>query len=140
MAGGNAANFQTPYPKGEDALVEIVFGPFDVPDAAQSGEIVERFTVPFAFKAVKCEATALDVTAGGTTFFVDIFDDTSSPKEIVKDATIADVSLGAGSTEALTVVKTVTINAGALLTLTYDSASGDSCIGVKIRLWVQPVF
>lgn len=139
MAGGSASDIRAPYPKGEDSLVCLTFGPFDVPDAAQTDEIVEKLTIPFGFKAVRAEVTALAVVAGGTTFTVNLQDDTGTPQVLIADAAVADVSLGAGSAESLTVVKTITVNAGAVLSFTYTSVSGDTAIGVKLRVWVKPI-
>jgi hypothetical protein len=140
MAGGTEQLYQTPYPKGGDGLVCITFGPFDVPDSAQTDEIVDRFTTQFAFKAVKCEVTALKVTDVNSSFSVNIEDDSGTPKVLVADAVVAAVALGTGSSESLTVDRDKIIFAGALLRLTYTSTGSDVCLSVKVRLWVKPVY
>ncbi len=139
MAGGNAADFRAPYPKGEDSVVILSFGPFDIPDAAQTDEIIEEMTVPFGFKAVKAEISGLLLTDSTPSTTINLQDDTGTPQVLIADASVTAFAIGAGAVQDITIVKTITINAGAILRFTYTSASSDVATGLKLRIWVVPV-
>lgn len=140
MAGGTAADIRTPWPKGDKGWFLIEFGPVDIPDSAKSAdELFDSFVTPFAFTAEECRVTALDITDANTTLSINIEDDSDTPQVLVADAGIAPITQGNGSYEKLTVVKNLTINAGAIVTCSYKSAASDTTTGLKVRLWVKPV-
>lgn len=140
MAGGTAADIRAPWPKGENGWFLIEFGPVDIPNSAKSAdELFDSFVTPFAFRAMECRITALDITDATPSLTVNIEDDSSSPKVLVADHLIAAITQGNGSSQKLTVDKTKTINAGAIVTASYKSASSDTTTGLKIRLWVKPI-
>ncbi|KPL09548.1 hypothetical protein AMJ71_06155 [candidate division TA06 bacterium SM1_40] len=136
MAGGSASDIRTPFPFDE-YLIE--FGTFDIAASKSSDYQVDNFTVPFACRAVRCEVTATDVNVtNGIT--INIEDDTpTTPKVVVSDAAVAAITAGAGKSEALTVDRTKTIFAGAVLKCSYKSGASDDAENVKVRLWVEPV-
>ena len=144
MAGGSASDLRAPYPKGAQSLLCLEFGPFDVPDAAQTDEIVDKLTVPFAFKAVFAEVTALKVTDANASFSINIQDDTGTPKELITNFVVTATALGVGLLDVINgldseVDATETIYAGAILALSYTSGASDVALSVKVRLWVRPV-
>lgn len=139
MAGGTAGDIRTPYPKGEDGLFMFEFHGAIVEASKSADFIFNQMTVPFAFKAVKAEYTALEIAITNA-MTVNIQDDTATPEEIITDAAVAAITEGAGGVAALTVDKTKTINAGAILSASYGSGAGDTAKDLRIRLWVKPVF
>jgi len=143
MAGGVAADIRAPYPKGEDALIPIKFGPFTMTASTAPDEIVEKFELPFACKPVKARLTAQTITQADTDkVTVNLQDDAGT--EIVKDAVATAVVAGAGSWEALTLASgaaNTQFNAGALLEMSYGASNaGDVGLDVTLVLYVRPVF
>ena len=135
MAGGDPQILRTPYPKGDDGYVMLRTKTFST-IASQTGLVFDTITVPFAFQAVYAEIAGVVTTAVGTTFTFQ--DDTGTPKVIINAAPVATQAVGAVT--ALPVVRTVTINAGALLNCKYTTGAGDTSVATVITLWVKPVF
>ena len=139
MAGGNASDIRTPWPKGELGWYLIEFGPVDIPDSAKSAdEHFDQFQTHFAFHAMECRATSLNVSETNA-ITINIEDDSGTAKVIVADAAITAYTQGDGHNEKLTVVKSVKILAGAIVKCSYKSGASDTTLGLKIRLWVKPI-
>lgn len=139
MAGGVAGDIRGSYPKGQDSLVLLEFGPFQI-IASKTDYDVDRFTTRFAFKPKFAELTATDIAVTNA-ITVNIEDDTGTAKAIVTNKAVAAITAGAGLLLPLTIVnKETIINAGAILLMTYISGTSDTGIDVKVRLWVKPVF
>lgn len=139
MAGGTVADIRAPYPKGANGWYLITFGPVDIPDGEiTADELFDSFVTPFAFKAKECRITALDITGAGIS--INIEDDTGTPQVLVDDFTIDPITQGNGSSEKLTVVRSITVNAGAIVTCSYKCAGSETTKALKVRLWVQPIY
>ena len=137
MAGGDANDTRAPWPKGEDGLHLLEFGPVNVEASKAADHVFDTMTAQFKFKAVKAEFQTQTLTENnGITFNLE--DDTGTAKVLINDAGVAAVVAGAGGVQALTVDTTVEINAGALLKASYKSGATDTSVQSKIRLCVKP--
>lgn len=140
MAGGVAADIRGIYPKGDDSLHLIKFGPFTIVAGNAADHIVEVHELPFACVPVKARLTAQDLIETNA-ITINLQDDSSVPKQIVTDHNVAAITDGAGSNVSLTIADLVTvINAGALIECSYGSGSTDSGVDVTVNLWVRPAF
>lgn len=136
MAGGTVRDIRAPYPKGANAWHLITFGPLDIPDSEETSDVLfDSFVAPFKFRAMECRITALDITGAGIS--INIEDDDSNV--LVADAGIAVIVQGNGSSEKLAVVKSVVINAGAIVSASFQCAGSETTKSLKVRLWVEPV-
>jgi hypothetical protein len=139
MAGGNAQDVSSAFPKGENGLVLIQSSPVNV-QASKTDHIWCEFTAPFAFRIIKAEAISAIVTIANAVT-INVEDDTGTPKvPIVNSAGITAGADGTGDRGALTVDDSVLINAGALVNFSYISGAGDSSTGTVIWLWVKPEY
>lgn len=139
MAGGSASDIRSKWPKGDDALIPIRFGPHDVEASGAADFIMEKRRMEFAFKPVRAELSARDITGAWS---INLTDDTSSPYEIITDQAPTAISKGAGSLEAITLASGATaqqINAGAILIWSYFTEAGDVALDMVLTLWVRPV-
>lgn len=140
MAGGDAQILRAPYPKGDDGYICIASKAFDIAASKASDFIVDEQTVPFAFRAVYAEYTADAITETNAITF-NVEDDTGTPQVLINDfACSGSMTAGASVARAMTVVKTITVNAGALLRFSYKSGASDTGTNCVIRIWVKPVF
>lgn len=137
MAGGTATVFRTPYPKGEDAYVPLIFGGISLTGVTGS-QTIASMTLPFACKCAYAEVVAggavTDADADGT---VAIVDDTGTPKEFATAQVLT--ALAAGAVKALTVNKTVEFYAGAILKVLWvPGDAGDALVNATVVIWVKP--
>ena len=141
MAGGTATRIDTPYPKGEDSLIVLEF-PFTIVASKSADFIAFTRRAEFAFKPISAWTTAQEVAVTNA-ITINLVDDSSTPKEIITDQTLAAVTAGAGShiTVALASgAKAQQINAGALLEMSYASGASDTSLDSMLFLLVRPVF
>lgn len=141
MAGGSAADIRSKWPKGDDALIPIVFGPHDIEASGSADFVMEKRRMEFAFKPVRAELTSREIVISNA-LTLNLVDDSSSPNEIVTNQAPAAVTKGAGALEAITLAVGATaqqINAGAVLIWSYGSAVSDTALDVVFTLWVRPV-
>lgn len=135
MAGGDSQILRGPYPKGEDGFVMIRSKTFSAVQS-QTGLVFDTITVPFAFQAFYAEIAGVVTETNAITITID--DDTGTPKVIVSAAPLATQAVGAVT--ALPTVRSVTINAGALLNFKYTSGASDTTTATVVTLWVKPVY
>lgn len=138
MAGGDANDLRAPWPKGDDGVMVLEFGPVNIEASKASDHIFDTMTAPFAFRVIKGEVSSQTLTEN-TGITINLQDDSSTPQELVSDAGLSAIVAGAGGVTAVTVSKTITINAGALLYASYKSGSTDTSVQTKLRLWIKPV-
>jgi len=135
MAGGTAAVFTTPYPKGDDGWQLLRFTGLNL-TGVTGEQCIGNMTLPFACKCAYAEITGTitDADADGT---IAVKDDTGTPKVWV--AAEVTTAVAAGAVKALTVVKTVEFYAGSILKLLWTPGdSGDALVNVSVNLWVKP--
>lgn len=138
MAGGTAADIRTPWPKGEEGLVLLQSNPVTV-QASKTGHQWDQMLVPFAFKPVRAEICAESITDADASCAFTVQDDTGTPKKVIDAAATTAMADGSSVRAALTVDKTVTIFAGALLDFLYTSTGSDASVNLVIRIWVKPI-
>lgn len=140
MAGGNAADLRSHYPKGEDGLVCFDFA-FNVLASKTKDWIADRMLVPFAFKAVKADFTAEEVAITNA-MTLNVQDDTGTPQELLTDVAVTAITAGGGGRIDMTASldKDITINAGALLDVSYGTGASDTVTNGHFRLYVKPVY
>jgi hypothetical protein len=140
MAGGNADLHTTPYPKGEDGLFPLVFA-FNALASKSADWITAQVRVQFAFKAVRAELTAEEIAITNA-ITLNLQDDTGTPQELLTDVSVTAISGGGGGRIDYTsdLDKDITVNAGALLELSYGSGSSDTVTNGLFILWVKPVY
>lgn len=140
MPGGVAGDIRTPWPKGGDSLIPLEFRCDSLEAGKTSDHIFEKMTMDFAFKVVKAEYTARVITET-TAITLNLEDDSATPQVLINDFAVAgSITNGAGSVVAVTVDKTKTVNAGAVLSASYKSSTSDTGSNVVLRVWVKPVF
>lgn len=140
MAGGVAGDIRSAWPKGQDALIPIKFGPFEIIAGKTKDFIVEKLQLPFACQVKKGFVTAQDVNVANA-ITLNVQDDSGTPVQIVTDNALAAITGGAGSWVALTIASpNTTLNAGALLEASYGSGASDTGESVTIVLYVKPVY
>lgn len=140
MAGGNAADFRTPYPKGEKSAIILPFA-FNALASKTKDWITAQILVPFAFKAVRAQLTA-EAIAITNAMTLNLQDDTGTPQELLTDVSVTAITAGGGGRIDFTssLDKDITINAGALLDLSYGTGASDTVTNGLFLLEVEPVF
>lgn len=138
MAGGTAADIRSAWPKGEDGLILLQSLPCDVA-ASKTDHRWDQLLVPFAFKAVRAEMCAEEVVDANASCTFTVLDDTGTPKKVINAQATTAITDGSSARAALTVDKSVTILAGALLSFEYTSTGSDTSRNLVIRLWVKPI-
>lgn len=136
MAGGSASDIRTPWPKGEDGLV-LIQAPCSIVASKTKDFITHRHTAQFAFKAVRLTYSAQDIVVTNAVT-LNVQDDSSTPQELITDVSLSAITGGAGLDVDLSVDKSITINAGALLDFSYGSGAADTSIDGVFNLWVKP--
>jgi hypothetical protein len=139
MAGGNAQDVSSAFPKGEQGFFLITSGPVNF-QASKTDHVWDTFLAPFAFRVKKAEVISaiISITNAVT---INVQDDTGTPKVPIADSgTPASGADGTGDTAQLTVDDSVLINAGALVQFSYTSGASDTSTGSVVRLWVKPEY
>jgi len=124
--GGDAGGIRTPWPKGDDSIVPLIFPGLTL---AAAGNHVS-FTMPFSAKCVYAEVSG-QIAAGGT---LNVQDDTATPKKWVNAVATGTLAAGAMS-GSLAVDKTVEIFQGAIVTIAIGTAAATNA---AVILWVRP--
>lgn len=140
MAGGVAADVRSHFPKGEDGLVCFTFA-FNALASKAADWITSRMLVPFAFKAVKADLTAEEVAITNA-MTLNLQDDTGTAQELLTNVSVTAITAGGGGRIDMTsdLDTDITINAGALLDLSYATGASDTVTNGVFRLYVKPVY
>ncbi len=138
MAGGDTNDLRTPYPKGREVGVLIQSAPVDI-QASKTDHRFDEIELPFKCKIVKAETVSGKEMAITNAITISVLDDTGTPKKFINASAAAAITDGTSARTALTVDKTITIFAGALLRFEYTSGASDTSTGTIVRIWVVPV-
>jgi len=134
---GNANVLKSAWPQGEDGIILLELGPFEV-EASKTNYVVDALRVPYAFEPVYAEVASHTVTVtNGIT--LDVLDNESTPQQIVEDHTLAASTAGSTANASMTIDDFGPVLADAVLSVRYTSGASDTSVNTKVRLWVRPV-
>lgn len=139
-AGGSSGSIRSPYPKGDDGVIPLIFSGLSRIAGNGTGVYnLVQMTLPFACKCVYAEifASGTAVTDADADTTITVIDDTGTPKVWV--VAVALTALAAHAQKVLTVDKAVEFFEQAILKIQLNVGDdGDVFNNLTVVLWVKP--